>query len=219
MMTYGGWGDIYKTATTQCAAMSGDFRSTPCSYTTQNLSNGELIVAITVYVPASYVFTGYGPWTLVKQVVHETKTRIVHEPCPKGQTLDPKIHKCVDISYCPPPKGYHTDSITHNCVPDNCQPGQVYNPITGKCEAQKPKCERPDADAKTDLDKDLKTMDGDLGDANEHGKTPPIPSCNSPNYNGTCLPTKNMTVAASGGKGTGPSCGINCTTGLTTSRL
>lgn len=139
--------------------------------------------------------------------------------CPRGQTLDPKIHKCVDISYCPPPKGYHTDSITHNCVPDNCQPGQVYNPITGKCEAQKPKCERPDADAKTDLDKDLKTMDCDLGDANEHGKTPPIPSCNSPNYNGTCLPTKNMTVAASGGKGTGPSCGINCTTGLTTSRL
>jgi hypothetical protein len=29
MMTYGGWGDIYITATTQCAAMSGDFRSTP----------------------------------------------------------------------------------------------------------------------------------------------------------------------------------------------
>jgi len=171
-------------------------------------------VAITVYVPVSYVFNGYGPWTIVKQVVHETKTRIVHVPeCPKGQTLDPKTHKCVDIPYCPPPKGYHIDSITHKCVQDNCLPGQVYNPITGKCETPKMKCERPDSAAKTDPDKDLKTKDCDLGDANEHVTTSPIPSCNSPNYNGTCLPTNNMTVAASGGKGTGSSCINNCTTG------
>jgi len=195
----------------RCQETSGQLL--PCSYATQNLSNGEQIVAITVYVPISYVFTGYGPWTIVKQVVHETKTRIVHVPeCPKGQALDPKTHKCVDITYCPPPKGYHIDSITHKCVPDNCQPGQVYNPITGKCETQKP-CERLDSAAKTDPDKDLKTKDCDLGDANEHVKTSPILSCNSPNYNGTCLPTKNMTVPASGGKGTGPSCINNCTTG------
>jgi hypothetical protein len=87
----------------QCQETSGQLL--PCSYATQNLSNGEQIVAITVYVPASYVFTGYGHWTIVKQIVHETKTRIVHEPCPKGQTLDPKTHKCVDIKYCPPPTG------------------------------------------------------------------------------------------------------------------
>ncbi|MDQ6864952.1 MAG: hypothetical protein M3044_14150, partial [Thermoproteota archaeon] len=191
----------------QCQETSGQLL--PCSYTKQNLSNGEQIVAITVYVPVSYVFNGYGPWTIVKQVVHETKTRIVHVPeCPKGQTLDPKTHKCVDIPYCPPPKGYHIDSISHKCVQDNCLPGQVYNPITGKCETPKMKCERPDSAAKTDPDKDLKTKDCDLGDANEHVTTSPIPSCNSPNYNGTCLPT-----TASGGKGTGSSCINNCTTG------
>ena len=139
----------------QCQETSGQIL--PCSYTTQNLSNGEQIVAITVYVPANYVFTGYGPWTVVKQVIHETKTRVVHEP-------------------------------------------------------QKSPCEHPDADAKTDLDKNLTTVDCDINDANEHVITPPPPSCNSANYNGTCPTTNNMTVA-SGGKGTGPSCINNCTTG------
>jgi hypothetical protein len=38
-------------------------------------------------------------------------------------------------------------------------------------------CERPDADAKIDLDKNLTTRDCDLGDANEHGN---IPGCESP---------------------------------------
>ena len=206
----------------QCQETSGQIL--PCSYTTQNLSNGEQIVAITVYVPASYVFTGYGPWTLVKQVVHETKTRIVHVPeCPKGQTLDPKTHKCVDIPYCPPPKGFHIDCITHKCVPDNCQPGQVYNPITGKCEAQKP-CERPDADAKTDLDKNLKTKDCDIGDANEHGVTPPPPPSTCKD-NTTCpyvntttslassasIQPSNTSIPSAGGSGTGSICVNNCT--------
>lgn len=36
----------------QCQEASGQLL--PCSYPTQNLSNGELIVAITVYVQASY---------------------------------------------------------------------------------------------------------------------------------------------------------------------
>jgi uncharacterized membrane protein YgcG len=207
----------------QCQETSGQLL--PCSYTTQNLSNGEQIVAITVYVPASYVFTGYGPWTIVKQVVHETKTRIVHVPeCPKGQTLDPKIHKCVDISYCPPPKGYHTDSITHNCVPDNCQPGWAYNPISGKCEPQLPKCERADSNAVTDLDKNLKTKDCDTGDANEHGMTPPPPPPSTCKDNTTCpyvnttkslasaaIQPSNTSIPASGKSGAGSTCVNNCT--------
>ena len=106
----------------KCQETSGQLL--PCSYATQNLSNGEQIVVITVYVPASYVFSGYGPWTVVKLIVHETKTRIVHEPCPKGQTLDPKTNKCVDIKYCPPPTGYHIDSITHICIKDPPRVGQ-----------------------------------------------------------------------------------------------
>src|SRR2546427_7857425 len=71
----------------QCQEASGQLL--PCSYTTQNFSNGEQIVAITIYVPVSYVFTGYGSWTVVKQVVHETKTttktKLVYEPCPPSQ--------------------------------------------------------------------------------------------------------------------------------------
>jgi len=147
-------------------------------------------VVITVYVQPNFIFTG-GPISVVKEViVHETNTRIIHESeCPKGQMMDSKTHKCIDIPYCPPPKGYHIDS-THRCVPDNCMPGQVYNPVTGKCEVPKPVCERPDSDAVTDLDKDLKTKNCDTADANEINKTPfpsqPPPNCNSQSSNGTC---------------------------------
>jgi hypothetical protein len=50
----------------QCQETSGQIL--PCSYTTQNLSNGEQIVAITVYVQANYVFSSP---TVIKVVVHE----------------------------------------------------------------------------------------------------------------------------------------------------
>src|SRR2546428_10472196 len=53
----------------QCQETSGQILA--CSYATQNLSNGERIVAITVYVPASYVFSSP---TVIKVVVHETTT-------------------------------------------------------------------------------------------------------------------------------------------------
>src|SRR5437870_1586735 len=94
----------------QCQETSGQLL--PCSYATQNLSNGEQIVAITVYVPASYVFTGYGPWTIVKKVVHETETtkttmKIV---CPDGQILNHTSHKCIDVKPPPPPPCERADS-------------------------------------------------------------------------------------------------------------
>jgi hypothetical protein len=60
----------------QCQETSGQILA--CSYATQNLSNGEPILVITAYVPVNYVFAGYGPWTVMKQVVHEptsTKNR------------------------------------------------------------------------------------------------------------------------------------------------
>jgi uncharacterized membrane protein YgcG len=194
----------------QCQETSGQLL--PCSYAMQNLSNGEQIVAITVYVPASYVFTGYGPWTIVKKVVHETETRIVHEPCPNGQTLNPETRKCVDIKYCPPPTGYHIDSMTHKCIKDPpCQPGWAYNPITGKCEPQLQKCERADSNAVTDLDKNLRTKDCDMGGANEHGMTPPVPPSTCKD-NTTCqYVNTTKSLASSGGSGTGSRCVNNCT--------
>src|SRR6266581_3663655 len=86
----------------ECQETSGQLL--PCSYTTQNLSNGEQIVAITVYVPTSYLFTGYGSWTVVKQVVHETKTKTITKivrviPCLKTQKWNPLTHKCEDICF------------------------------------------------------------------------------------------------------------------------
>src|SRR5947209_19911163 len=50
----------------QCQETSGQLL--PCSYATQNLSNGEQIVVITVYIPANFVFTSP---TVIKVVVHE----------------------------------------------------------------------------------------------------------------------------------------------------
>src|SRR5947209_1476868 len=172
----------------QCQETSGQIL--PCSYATQNLSNGEQIVAITVYVPANYVFTGYGPWTVVKQVIHETKTKIVHEPQPCER----------------PDAGAKTD-LDKNLTTVDCDINDANEHVKIKG------CERPDAGAKTDPDTDLKTIDCDLGDANEHLKTPPSPSCNSANYNGTCFTTNNSKVAASVRKWAGPSCIYNCTSG------
>ena len=163
-----------------------------CTFIIDRLSNGSKVVSITVYVPANTIVNNSEGFHVVK-IVHKTTTIV---RCPNGQILDHKIHKCVDIPPVPP-----------------CLPGQHPALVNGIVQCVPP-CERHDSDAKTDLDKNLKTADCYIGDANEHGTTPPPqPSCNSPNYNGTCLPTNNMTVAASGGQGTGPSCINNCTTG------
>jgi hypothetical protein len=240
----------------QCQETSGQIL--PCSYATQNLSNGEQIVAITVYVPANYVFTGYGPWTVVKQVVHETKTIVVHGPQKPGcerpdanAKTDPdtnlKTKDCdlgdanehVLIPGCEPQDANAKTDPDTSLKTKDCDLGDANEHINLPCERTdanartdpdtnlktkdcdlgdanehiKLPCERTDANAKTDPDTGLKTMDCDLGDANEHIKTPLPASCNSANNNGTCLVNNNTKVATSVGKGGGPSCVNNCTTG------
>jgi hypothetical protein len=218
----------------QCQEPSG--QTLPCSYATQNLNNGEQVVVITVYVPANYVFTGYGPWTVVKQVVHETKTTtktIVKIVCPDGQILNHTTHKCETIT---PPKepvcspGQHPALVKGvvKCVPpcerhdSDAKTDLDKNLKTADCDINDPNehgktpqlpCERPDAGANIDLDKDLKTMDCDLNDANEHGNAPQSPPCNPSNSNSTCLPTNNTKTPVSGGSGPGSTCVNNCTTG------
>ena len=113
----------------QCQETSGQIL--PCSYTTQNLSNGEQIVAITVYVPANYIFSSP---TQIKVVVHET-TKII-EKSGGGQ---------------------------------HCPDSQFFNRTSDKCQDKSKPCERADSSAITDLDKNLKTKDCDVHDANEHG--------------------------------------------------
>ena len=207
----------------QCQETSGQIL--PCSYATQNLSNGEQVVVITVYVPANYVFTGYGPWTVVKQVVHETitKKKIVPGPPPPCERpdagaktdLDKNLttrdcdlgdaNEHVDIQTCERPDSTAKTDPDIGLKTKDCD--------LGDANEHKGPCERPDAEAKVDLDKDLKTVDCDLGDANEHGKTSPGPiSCNSATNNATCLPINNTKISASGGSGMGPTCVNNCTT-------
>ena len=207
----------------QCQETSGQLL--PCSYATQNLSNGEQIVVITVYVPASYVFTGYGPWTIVKQVVHETKTRIVSVPNGHCERQDANANVDLDKNLttkdCDLGDANEHGNIPGCEQPDSTAKTDLDKDLTtkdcdlGDANEHKAPCERPDANAIADLDKDLKTINCDLGDANEHGKSIPPPSCNSANYSGACLPTNNTKVAASRGSGTGSTCVNNCTTGTT----
>jgi hypothetical protein len=151
--------------TVQCQEPTG--KILPCSYATQILSNGQQVVVITVYVPPNFIFAS-GPISVVKEIiVHETKTRVVHE-CPDDQILNHTTVKCVN-------------------------------------KPTKLPCERPDSDAVTDLDKDLKTKNCDTADANEINKTPlPSPSspnCNSQTSNGTCpAPTGTNSTSSSNSK-------------------
>jgi hypothetical protein len=65
-----------------CQESSGQILA--CSYSTQNLSNGQEVMVITVYVPASFVF---GPGTVKVVAVHERKlTRIIREE-PRGISI------------------------------------------------------------------------------------------------------------------------------------
>ncbi|PWU80251.1 MAG: hypothetical protein DLM72_13175 [Candidatus Nitrosopolaris wilkensis] len=72
----------------QCQESSGQKLS--CSYATQNLSNGQQVVVITVYVPANFVFSNP---TVIKVVVHET-TSTTGGGGGDGQNLSHKLGGC-----------------------------------------------------------------------------------------------------------------------------
>ena len=80
----------------QCQESSGQIL--PCLYAIQNLSNGQQVVVITAYVPASFVFSP----GIVKVVVHETEktvvNNVIHLPCPL-------------FTFCPPPPEHHTSDF------------------------------------------------------------------------------------------------------------
>src|SRR5205823_10558638 len=74
----------------QCQESAGQILS--CSYATQNLSTGQLILVITVYVPATFVFSP----GIVKVFVHEIeKTGINEVICPPFTSCPP--HHTVDF--------------------------------------------------------------------------------------------------------------------------
>ena len=123
----------------QCQETSGQIL--PCSYTTQNFSNGEQIVAITVYVPENYIFSSP---TVIKVIVHETSTKTTSKtkvvfvtPCSSTQKWNPILHRCVDIT---PPQciGPHIIGVLATCpqiLPPPPPPGYTCESkyYTGPC--------------------------------------------------------------------------------------
>jgi hypothetical protein len=77
------------TNTVQCQEPNGQILS--CSYATQTLSNGQQIVVITAYVPASFVFSP----GIMKVIVHETE-KIIHEGG-TGSNPNPQPSVCKGI--------------------------------------------------------------------------------------------------------------------------
>jgi uncharacterized membrane protein YgcG len=173
----------------QCQETSGQLL--PCSYATQNLSNGEQIVAITVYVPASYLFTGYGPWTIVKKVVHETETtktttKIV---CPDGQILNHTSHKCIDLKRPPPPPCERADSSAITDLDKNLK--------TKDCDTHDAN-EHGMTPSPPSTCKDNTTC----------------PYVNTTSAHLAAIQPTNTSIPASGGSGAGSICVNNCTLGI-----
>jgi uncharacterized membrane protein YgcG len=86
--------------TLQCQETSGQIFK--CTYIVDKLSNGNRIAAITVYVPANFVFSSP---TVIKVVEHETTKVTIkisggRERCPDGQFFNRTTDRCQDN---PPP--------------------------------------------------------------------------------------------------------------------
>ncbi|MGB7955712.1 MAG: hypothetical protein WCF23_17200 [Candidatus Nitrosopolaris sp.] len=103
----------------QCQETSGTILS--CSYGTQNLSNGNEIVVITVYVPANFVFSDP---EVIKVVVYKTTTKIIRTGDSDG---DKNCHPLFFFhSQCPIrphhlcEQGFHPIFVDgmRRCVPD-----------------------------------------------------------------------------------------------------
>jgi uncharacterized membrane protein YgcG len=208
----------------QCQETSGQIL--PCPYTTQNLSNGEQIVAITVYVAANYVFSSP---TVIKVVVHEmTTSSTTGGGGGDGQNLSHKLLVAIGVAKDPIVRGnIQTITVT---VADNKKTsmkivgadvnGKVtyvtshQEPLTGVTNGQGIYSHqwRISGDATPGKFKvqAQASADGKSGSATTTFIVIPKTNTTTTPINMT---KDNMTVAASGGKGTGPSCINNCTTG------
>ena len=100
----------------QCQETSGQILA--CSYTTQNLSNGEQIVVITVYVPANFVFSSP---TVIKVIVREaTTTSTTGGVTGGGKTVLHKLLVAIGIAIDPIVRG-NTQAISVTVSDRNLQ--------------------------------------------------------------------------------------------------
>jgi hypothetical protein len=181
----------------QCQETSGQIL--PCSYTTQNLSNGNQIVAITVYAPANFIFSSP---TVIKVVVHETTKTTVKIVRPSGPS---------------PPE--HTPEYNYGYAEGLVEGKYGVYDAAAACAGAKnlDHCIAGYHDAF--LQVCIKSKFG-CGDAIINYPPPiPQPICKPspiPGVEVACpgLPVPSMTSSV--GKGLGPICGAgNCTTGTT----
>lgn len=201
----------------QCQESSGQILS--CSYLTQNLSNGQEVMVITVYVPAGFVF---GPGT-VKVVVHET-----------GKTVINKVIRviCPPFTFCP--QEHTADFLTGYDLGSQDGSVGVYDlaaACEGKTGAALEHCITGYKDAYVTTCHDSKFGCGDGPTACPPGETPTdchVPSagpssvgpppCLGPYPPGimTICPGITSVPISAGGKGTGSTCAAgNCTAGPT----
>jgi uncharacterized membrane protein YgcG len=211
----------------QCQETSGHIL--PCSYSTQNLSNGERIVAIIVYVPANFVFSSP---TVIKVIVHQmTTSSTTGGGGGNGQNSSHKLLVAIGVAKDPIVRGnIQTITVT---VADSKKPsmkiagvavnGKVtyvtghLEPLTGVTNGQVYSHQwRISGDATPGKFKVQAQAfaGGKSGSATTTFMVIPKTNTTTTPINMT---KDNMTVAASGGKGTGPSCFNNCTTGTSPS--
>ena len=188
----------------QCQETSGQIL--PCSYMTQNLSNGEQIVAITVYVPANFVVSGTEGFRVVK--VRVTVSVHTTYSCQRGyhDVIIDGIHECVPN----PPE--HTPEYLLG-LKYGTMDGQVgiYDLAAACGKYHGTEFDHCSIGYRTAYVTNCLNSKFGCGDG---PTTLPQPTSHTSNVTATTPSSgSNLTIPASAGKGTGSTCVGNCTTG------
>jgi uncharacterized membrane protein YgcG len=193
--------------TLQCQETSGQIFK--CTFSVDKLSNGNRIVAITVYVPTNFVVSGTESFRVVK--VRVTVSIHTTYSCQKGyhDVIIDGIHECV-----PNPQEHTREYLI----------GLKYGTMDGQVGIYDlaAACGKYHGTAFDHCSFGYRTayvtncLDSKFG-CGDGPTTLPEPTSHASNFTAT-TPTSgnNFTVPASGGKGTGSTCAAgNCTTGTT----
>ncbi|MDP9289377.1 MAG: hypothetical protein M3P08_14440 [Thermoproteota archaeon] len=223
--------------TLQCQESSGQIFK--CTYIIDKLSNGNRIVALTVYVPANFVVSGTESFRVVK--VRVTVSVRTTYSCQPGyhDVVIAGIHQCIPNPPPPPCNVPHMSHVLVLCPPPT-KPTCDSKYYTGPCPPTDPNALTKCISAAL-VANDNKGVLGCatlLPDTHENALTKCIsagllandniavlkcakllPSTNGASNNMTNTTTSaaiqpsNTSIPASGGKGTVPTCVNNCTTG------
>ncbi|PWU80050.1 MAG: hypothetical protein DLM72_14205 [Candidatus Nitrosopolaris wilkensis] len=211
----------------QCQETSGQILA--CSYATQYLSNGEQVVVITLYVPANFVFSSPD---VIKVIVHETTTTSTTGGGTGGsKTLPHQLSVAIAVAKNPIIRG-NIQTIIVGVSDDTDKSKKIggadvngevtyvtghQEPLTGVTNSQGIYSHHWRIGGNATPGKFKIDAQASAGGKSGSAKTAftVIPKTNT-TISPINMTKGNMTVAASGGKGTGPTCINNCTTGTLT---